>query len=111
MFLKLRPSWQARFTYHSLTSNPLCIASLLSRKVVKASFESPTHVSTRSLIIESTLSSFKNVLYQLPSTGRSSHSEVPRGIHPRLQANHQQSESPSFHLHKYLIPWVWCLGL
>ncbi|KAH0578941.1 hypothetical protein H2248_003124 [Termitomyces sp. 'cryptogamus'] len=111
MFLKLCPSWQARFTYHSLTSNPLRIASLLSRKVVKASFESQTCVYTQSLIIESTPSSFKNVLYQLPSTGRSSRSEAPRRIHPRLQANHQQSELPSFHLRKYLIPWVWCLGL
>ncbi|KAG5719220.1 hypothetical protein E4T56_gene13429 [Termitomyces sp. T112] len=111
MFLKLHPSQQACFTYHSLMSNPSRIASLLSRKVVKASFESQTRISTWSLIIESTLSSFKNVLYQLPSTGGSSRSEAPRGIHPWLQANHQQSESLSFHLCKYLIPWVWCLGL
>ncbi|KAG5719449.1 hypothetical protein E4T56_gene20601 [Termitomyces sp. T112] len=42
---------------------------LLLRKVVKASFKSQTRVSTQSLIIESTPSSFKNVLYQLPLTG------------------------------------------
>ncbi|KAH0578548.1 hypothetical protein H2248_003695 [Termitomyces sp. 'cryptogamus'] len=82
MFLKLRPSWQAHFTYHSLTSNPSRIASLLSRKVVKASFESQTRVSTQSLIIESTPSSFKNVLYQLPSTGVKRQGEFIPGYKP-----------------------------